>query len=77
MLLSDRTHTPKKKRATSHGTRKLHYSTPYEVERLRCPVILDDGGVIDRNISRTAFEITHGVATLKHQLTDQLVRLDD
>jgi len=31
-LLSDRTHTPKKKRATSHGTRKLHYSTPYEVE---------------------------------------------
>jgi hypothetical protein len=32
MLLSDRTHTPKKKRATSHGTRKLHYSTPYEVE---------------------------------------------
>ena len=32
MLLSDRTHTPKKKRATSHGTCKLHYSTPYEVE---------------------------------------------
>ena len=45
--------------------------------RLRRPVILDDGGVIDRDIGRTAFEITHGVATLKHQLTDQLVRLDD
>jgi muconolactone delta-isomerase len=33
--------------------------------------------VIHRDVSRTAFEITHGVATLKHQLTDQLVRLDD
>jgi hypothetical protein len=32
MLLSNRTCTPKKERATSHGTCKLHYSTPYEVE---------------------------------------------
>ena len=32
MLLSDQTHTPKKKRATLHGTCKLHYSTPFKVE---------------------------------------------
>jgi hypothetical protein len=32
MLLSDGTHTPKNKRATSHSTCRLHYSAPYEVE---------------------------------------------
>jgi hypothetical protein len=32
MLLSDGTHAPKKKRATPHGTCRLHYSAPYEVE---------------------------------------------
>jgi hypothetical protein len=33
--------------------------------------------VVHGDIGRTAFEIAHGVATLDHQLTNQLVRLDD
>src|SRR5512141_1209808 len=33
--------------------------------------------MIDRNVGRTALKISHGVATLLHQLTDQLVGLDD
>src|SRR5659263_745008 len=33
--------------------------------------------VIDRNVGRTALKISHGVATFLHQLTDQLVGLDD
>jgi hypothetical protein len=46
-------------------------------DRLRCPVILNDGRVVDRDIGRTAFEIGHGVAALKHQLANQFVCLDD
>jgi len=30
-----------------------------------------------RKLGRTPFEVAHGVATLEHQLTNQLIRLDD
>src|ERR1700733_148794 len=39
--------------------------------------MLDDVRVVDRDVGRATFKIAHGVATLEHQLTNQLIRLGD
>src|ERR1700690_4278862 len=46
-------------------------------DSLRRPVMCYNLGVIDRNVRRTTLKVSHGIATLQHQLTDQLIGLSD
>src|SRR5579859_7664630 len=56
------------------GTLPAYRATRY---RLRSAIIFDDLRMIDRDVSGTVFEISHGIATLEHQLAYQPLRLHD
>src|SRR6185369_89576 len=43
--------------------------------RLRRAVMLDNRGMVDRDIGGTAFEVAHRIAPFAHQVAYQLVRL--
>jgi hypothetical protein len=46
---------------------------PSERQRPRGPVILNDHGMVDRQVVRTLIEIFEGIATRDHHLRDQVI----